>query len=141
MNLVRFTCLITLLAILVGCGRQYNGDQRFPLSGKVTFDGQPIDYGTITFIPATGDKQRVSGGTILDGVYSVSEETGANQGDHRVEIHWFKKNGKQFLDPDTQIMMDKRDEGLPQKFHKNSTLKADVSATQSKFDFDLKSTE
>lgn len=139
MNVKRVACLIFLLTILVGCGRQYDGDRRFALSGNVTIDGQPIDYGAISFIPAAGDKQRVSGGTIVDGVYAIPEESGANQGKYRIEIRWFKKTGKQYFDKDAQTMMDRRDEGLPPKFHKNSTLTADVSATQTKFDFDLKS--
>ncbi|MGE0756161.1 MAG: hypothetical protein AB7O38_04040 [Pirellulaceae bacterium] len=138
MNLQRLTCLVLVTAILVGCSREYSGDRRFALSGKVTLDGTPIDYGAISFIPAAGE-QRVSGGTIVDGVYSVPEEEGANEGKYRVEIRWFKKTGKQFLDPETQTMMDRRDEGLPAKYHKDSILTADVSADQATFDFDLKS--
>lgn len=133
-------CLFLLCVTLVGCGgRKYSGDRRFPLTGKVTYDGQPIDYGAISFLPVSGGKQRVSGGTIVDGTYSVPEEAGANQGSYRVEIHWAKKTGKQFRDPDTQEMMDKRDEGLPPRFHSKSTLTAEVSAAQTTFDFHLKS--
>jgi len=139
MKLQRVACLAILCATSVGCGSKYSGDQRFPLSGKVTYDGEPIDLGTISFLPASGDKQRVSGGTIENGVYSVPEEMGANPGNHRVEIRWAKKTGEQFLDPDTQTMVDKRDEGLPPQFHKESTLTAEVSAAQTTFDFDLKS--
>jgi hypothetical protein len=128
-----------LCATFGGCGGQYNGDRRYPLSGNVTYDGQPIDLGTISFLPAAGDKQRVSGGMIENGAFSIPEETGANQGKYRVEIRWAKKTGKQFLDPDTQTMVDRRDEGLPPRFHNKSTLTADVSAEQTRFDFDLKS--
>lgn len=130
-------CLVC--AILTSCGRYYDGDQRFAVSGQVTYDGEAIDMGTISFIPSSGDKQRVSGGMIENGVYSVAEEMGPNAGQYRVEVRWAKKTGKQFLDPDTQTMVDRRDEGLPPKFHKNSTLTADVSADQTKFDFPLKS--
>jgi hypothetical protein len=34
---------------------------------------------------------------------------------------------------------EERAEGLPPRFHKDSTLSADVSASQSTFDFDLQS--
>jgi hypothetical protein len=130
---------LILCATWIGCSDKYSGDRRFPLSGKVTYDGQPIDLGTISFLPVSGDKQRVSGGYIENGVYSVPEEQGANQGSYRVEIRWAKKTGKQKLDPDTQTMVDIRNEGLPERFHKQSTLSADVSADQTTFDFDLKS--
>jgi hypothetical protein len=135
----RSAYLILLFVTLMGCGPEYSGDQRFPLSGKVSYDGQPIDMGTISFIPASGGKQRVSGGMIENGAYSILEDEGANQGSYRVEIRWAKKTGKQFLEPDTQTMVDKRDEGLPPRFHKDSNLTADVSAGQTTFDFDLKS--
>ena len=139
MTPIRIMGLVILYSICAGCGSKYSGDQRFPLSGKVSYDGQAIDVGTISFIPVSGDKQRVSGGLIQDGMFAVPEEQGANQGSYRVEIRWAKKTGKQFRDPDTQTMVDRRDEGLPPQFHSKSTLTAEVSAVQTTFDFDLKS--
>ena len=53
--------------------------------------------------------------------------------------NWAKKTGNQFFDADTQTMVDRRDEGLPPRFHKDSSLTAEVSADNTKFDFDLKS--
>lgn len=130
-----------LCAILTGCGQSYKGDQRYAVSGKVTYDadGEVIDVGTISFIPMSGDKQRVSGGLIENGAYTITEEMGPNAGQYRVEIRWAKKTGEQFPDPATRTMIDRRNEGLPPKFHKDSILTADVSAAQTKFDFDLKS--
>jgi len=123
----------------LGCqGQNYKGPKRFPLSGKITFDGQSVDAGNISFIPESGD-QRVSGGVITDGAYSVSEADGANAGPYRVEIHWHKKTGRQFRDGGLDMMIDERKEGLPEKFHSQSTLRVDVSAKNSNFDFDLKS--
>jgi hypothetical protein len=126
--------------ILSGCGsREYTGAQRFPLSGKIACDGQPIDAGTISFIPESGGDQRVSGGQITDGTYSVPEAKGANAGKYRVEIRWAKLTGKQIRDPDSGDMLDERKEGLPAKYHKDSELTVEVAKGQTTFDFDLTS--
>ena len=127
-----------LLVVFMGCGqRDYTGEQRFPVSGKVSYDAEPIDFGSITFLPSTG--QRVSGGLIENGSYAVSEAQGPHAGKHRVEIRWNKHTGRQKRDPDSGEMFDERKEALPPRFHAESELTAEVSASQTKFDFDLKS--
>ena len=127
-----------VVSCVCGCGgREYTGPQRFPLSGKVTYDGEPIDFGSISFLPVAGD--RPSGGLIENGTYSVPEPKGANAGKHRVEIRWRKKTGKQKRDPDSGEMFDDRKEGLPKRYNDDSELTAEVSAKQTTFDFDLKS--
>jgi hypothetical protein len=124
---------------VAGCGREYDGPRRFPLSGRVTIDGEPIDAGTISFIPPSESGQRVSGGLILEGAYAVTEEMGANAGPYRVEIRWQKKTGRKYRDRDSGDMVDERKEGLPPRFHAQSELAVEVSAKQTTFDFDLKS--
>lgn len=131
--------VVMLCALLTGCQRQdYKGAKRHPLSGKITFDGHPVDAGNISFLPESSEL-RVSGGVITDGAYAVSEPDGANAGTYRVEIRWHKKTGRQFKDRDLGVMLDERKEGLPEKFHAKSDLKVEVSAQQTTFDFDLKS--
>jgi hypothetical protein len=131
-------CIVVVL-VFAGCGqRDYKGPQRFRLAGNVTYDGEPIDFGSISFLPAGGE-QRVSGGLIENGKYSVAEAQGANAGKHRVEIRWNKKTGKQKRDPDSGEMYDDRKEALPPRFHVDSELTAEVSAQQTTFNFDLKS--
>lgn len=133
-------CFLAACAALAGCGRKdYTGDQRIPLSGKVTVDGAPMQYGVISFLPQD-EKGRVSGGPIRDGAYSVPEEMGANAGKYRVEIHWNKPTGKQVPNPfDKEELIDELTEGLPDRFHKDSELTAEVAPEKTTFDFDLKS--
>jgi hypothetical protein len=132
-----FGCL--LLGALFGCKTQeYPGAKRYPLSGRVTYDGEPIDLGSISFLPTDGGDQRVSGGYIENGEYSVPEGQGANAGKYRVEIRWQKATGKQVKER-SEDLTEQRVEGLPAKYHKNSELTAEVSAKQTRFDFDLKS--
>ena len=58
-------CLVVLTA---GCGGGSGGT----VSGAVTYDGQPVGDGTITFLPADGKGQPV-GGPIANGRYSVAD--------------------------------------------------------------------
>lgn len=139
----RFELIVLLCSCLVlaGCGKKYTGEKRFPLSGKVSFNREPVDLGSISFIPLES-RQRVSGGTITNGAYSVPEAHGANAGKHRVEVRWQKKTGKKVRLPsgnDTVFEDDVRTEGLPAEFHTDSQLTAEVSQSQTHFDFDLKS--
>lgn len=131
---------VCLAAAIAGCGqREYSGAQRFPLSGTVTFNGEAVDAGSISFLPLNGGDQRVSGGPIEGGKYSVPEAQGANAGKHRIEIRWQKLTGKKSRDPQSGETIEQRAEGLPTKFHSNSELTAEVSAKLTTFDFDLKS--
>ena len=139
MNPIVLAASCLSLLVLVGCGQpDYKGPKRFPLSGNVTYDDEPIDFGSISFLPAGGE-QRVSGGLIENGKYAVTEAQGANAGKHKVEIRWNKRTGKQKRDPDSGEMYDDRKEALPPRFHTDSELTAEVSAQNTKFDYHLKS--
>jgi hypothetical protein len=134
-----WSLLLLIVALVAGCGRrEYEGPQRFPISGKVNADGEPIQMGVISFVPE--DKGgRVSGGPVKDGAYSVEEPMGPTAGKYRVQIHWNKPTGKKIKNPmDPDNMIDQMMEGLPEKYHAKSELTAEVSAQQTTFDFDLK---
>src|SRR5687767_1317501 len=119
-----FGCLV-----MAGCGRRdYTGEQRFAISGKVTVDGQPMGMGVISFLPQ-GEGGRVSGGPIAEGVYSIPEAKGPNAGMYRVEIHWNKLTGRKIPNPmDRSELIDEMMEGLPARYHDKSELTAEVSA-------------
>ena len=133
----RFSCLITIgLALFTGCSQgPYDGKPRIPLRGKVTYDGKPID-GLISFIPKE-ESNRLSGGTVEAGNYSVPEAQGANAGTYRVEVHSLQLNGNLYKDPDTLEMRPELEESLPEKYNRRSDLTVEVSETQNQFDFDL----
>jgi len=122
----------------VGCGqKEYTGERRFPISGKVTVDGQAMEHGLIRLLPL--EKGQVSGGPITNGAYAIPEEKGPNAGGYKVEIYWNKPTGRRVRDPYGEEIMDEYKEGLPDKYHKNSELNAEISAKQKVFDFELKS--
>ena len=140
MSQLKYTfCCLGLCAVLAGCsGSKYKGEKRYPLAGEVTFEGQSIDLGSISFIP-TGGKGLASGGVITDGKYAVPEEKGANAGTYRVEIHWLKRTGRQLRDAESGEMYDERREALPAKLHTNSELTVEVPLPKNRHDFKLKS--
>jgi hypothetical protein len=138
MNCRNQLLIIVALGTLTGCAPQpYEGKPRIPLTGRVTYDGRPIDGGTISFIP-TDESNRVSGGPLIQGAYSVPEEKGANPGAYRVEIRWPQPTGKKYKDPDTLETYNEQKESLPKKYNTQSELTADVSEAKNQFDFDLK---
>ncbi len=134
--------VLTLLIGLPGCGGApaESGPARYPLSGKVTLDGQPVESGSISFLPPTEQAPvRVSGGTITAGAYSVPKEKGANAGSYRVEIRALKPTGKKVKDPDLGGEKDVMVEAIPAKFNEKSILTAEVAADKTTFDFALQS--
>jgi hypothetical protein len=137
---MRLCCSGLLAMTMLGCGGGAPAykDTRFPLSGKVTVGGAPVEGGTITF-QVQGENQRPSGGQILAGEYAIPKDQGANAGTYRVEIRWPKPTGKQRKDEDTGEMVDIVKESIPARYNEASELKAEVSADKTTFDFDLKS--
>lgn len=127
-----------LCSVLVGCGSgEYSGERRFPITGKVTVDGQPMEFGVISFLPQ-GEGGRVTGSPIKDGSYAIEEPMGPTAGKYRVNINWNKPTGRRVKDAYGEEIMDEYKEGLPAKYHKESELSAEVSAKQTEFNFELK---
>lgn len=138
-RLIFTLCCLGLAVALIGCsGTNYSGDKRYPLKGEVAFEGQPVDLGSISFIPEEG-KGRFSGGVITDGKYALPEEKGATVGKYRVEIHWLKRTGRQLRDAQTGEMYDERREALPEKFHSHTELTVEIPQPKNQLDFRLKS--
>ena len=59
--------LAVAVAFLVGCG-----DGRATVSGKITFNGEPVSRGAITLIPRDGKGQSV-GGPVEGGSYLIRD--------------------------------------------------------------------
>jgi hypothetical protein len=77
-----------VLAVLAGCG-----SGRLPVHGDVTFDGKPVDLGTISFEPADG-QGRATGGKIMDGKYELVGNTASQPGKKIVRIFASRKTGR-----------------------------------------------
>lgn len=125
------TALLLVVTCIAGC----SSENRVAVEGKVTYAGQPLDVGTITFLPASGEGVKC-GGLIENGQYSVERELGLGPGQHRVEIRWSKATGQKSRNEfGEEIAV--RQEGLPSKYHTDSTLTAEVKSGDNVLDFNL----
>jgi hypothetical protein len=77
------------LLLVVGCGDSTGLSKRYPVSGKVTYNGQPVETGAIQFIPDDLENSRAASGTIKNGSYYLTtavDGDGALPGDYKVSI-------------------------------------------------------
>lgn len=77
---------VIVLLGLSGCAGE-DGPRRYDLSGTVTYDGQPVSEGSISFIPQS--QEGVAGGfaTIVDGKYDTKAGgRGHLGGPHEIQI-------------------------------------------------------
>ena len=80
----RFVFLVACAAALAaGCSDEFAG--RYPLSGKVTLEGQPLSNAMITFEPLDG-QGTASGAPIENGEYKVEKKAGLMPGKYIVRI-------------------------------------------------------
>ena len=131
MRFVFVAAVLFAASAAAGC----SSDRRAGVEGKVTYGGEPIEVGTITFIPKAKDAIK-SGGLIENGAYSVDAKVGPAPGPHRVEIRWAKATGKKSRNEFGEEVSN-RQEGLPEKYHANSTLTADIKPGKNEIDFPL----
>jgi hypothetical protein len=66
---LRATPLALIAVLLAGCGAS-----SCRVTGEVTYEGDPVKKGTITFVPVDG-KGPIAGGSIVDGRYSAEVST------------------------------------------------------------------
>ena len=123
--------LVVVLLVFTGsCG----GDGRVDVAGQVTFDGKPIDQGTIDFVPADGQGP-TAGGLIQGGRYSVRVAPGRK----RVEIQGCREVGRGRVvefDPDSPIVPITKPI-VPEKYNTHTTLTIDVKKSVDDADFHL----
>ncbi len=78
-----------VMAVL-GCGDDSGLPQRYKISGKVTYKGEPVAHGTVNFLPTKPPPEgRAATGDIKDGYYQLStvgDNDGALAGDYKVAI-------------------------------------------------------
>jgi hypothetical protein len=86
----RFQVSLTVSAVVVlsSCGTEDAFGKRYPVSGKVTYNGNPLEKGTINFFP---DDPRGMGaaGVIENGAYALSMaggNDGARAGKYKVTV-------------------------------------------------------
>lgn len=120
-----------LLIAFTGCGD--GRGNRIPVAGSVTIDGEPLKFGSVTFMPKThGDGMRAGGGSVDgQGRFTVSSFTandGLLIGSYEVQIKAVEK-----IDSSSQRWH------APRKYSKvkTSNLKAEITADTTELKFEL----
>lgn len=119
--------LVVPALLLAGCGP--SGPTTYPVRGTVTFNGQNVLDGYITFSP-TDVSQAPDAGPIHDGRFAFR----AMAGPKRVEIQ-----ASRFVGPENPIMgLRPREPYIPERYNIESTLEAEVTPNgENEFEFEL----
>ena len=122
--------VLALFLLAAGCGASRRG----AAAGRVTLDGEPVEGGTITFIPAAAGQGQPAWADIVAGEYSLSASRGPAVGPNRVEIRWPRKTGRKApYDP----QLDEMREAIPDRYNRESELRVDVKPGRNRLDFEL----
>lgn len=103
----KFWCALTVMVLgMMGCGTGEEGPARYPVSGSVTYDGQPVPRGTVAFEPdsSKGNNGPAVVAPIQDGRYETASGAGTVGGPHLVRIEGF--DGQPTTLPDGMAMPD-----------------------------------
>lgn len=71
-SLSHWAMLLTATCMVTGCGER-NAFPTTSISGVVTLDGELINHGIITFVPADSGHGSGGSGPIIDGAYQLKE--------------------------------------------------------------------
>lgn len=72
------TAVTLHLVGIMGCGSADNG--RVPFRGDVTYEGEPVAYGSIALRPAEGVTGVAAGSSIKDGKFDIAQKNGPSVG-------------------------------------------------------------
>ena len=134
------TLTVIVIVAMVGCGGEI-GPARYPISGEVKIDGQPLESGTITFLPES--KQIAVSSEFSSGLYSFRRSEGPTAGRYLVEIVSVKPTGKIIRHPDlpSETLEEVRNI-IPTQYNTKTLLKVEVKPDiENKFNFELSSRE
>ena len=116
---------------LFGCGP---ASKLASITGTVNVNGQPVEKGSISFIPVDGSTQ-VTGAEIITGKYNSPIPIGES----KVEIRVPKKTGsKKLYDTPDSPIQDTFEELLPVKYNDSTELRFTAVKGSNKNNWDLK---
>ena len=116
---------LLLLLVLAGCGP---GQTRMPLSGTVTFQGQAVENGHVTFLTTTTPSAPAGGALIQQGKFSVPAEQGLEPGTYKVAVSWVKGAGTRTPEQIAAGASTPGQEQIPEKYNKETTLTIEVTS-------------
>lgn len=104
--------------LLTGCAGQ-QGPPTYPVSGEVTWEGEPLEKGRIIFEPLTADGTRPASGSIEQGQFSFQIE----EGEKRVRVIAEREVGP----ADPVMGAPRRENFIPPRYNEESELQVEVT--------------
>jgi len=127
--------LFVMLSLVIGCSQA-----PYPVKGSVTYNGKPVEEGTITFEPADGNGPPL-GGAIQNGEYDFIAPIETNN-KFIVRILGMRKTGRRIeagMPAPKGTMVDEVERFIPASYNEKSTLSASLPpANADRIDFNLK---
>ena len=118
------------LILLAGCD---GGLKRVPMSGKVTYAGQPVADGQIRFVPESGTEMPITTEPIVEGRYNTKSSGGVPPGVYLVAILAYHPDDPIPTGPGAP----QRRQLLPAKYNNRSELEITIKEGQKGFDYDF----
>jgi hypothetical protein len=84
MKVLTLTILSSVL-LLVGCDES-NPDGRVGVSGTITYQGKPLNFGRIVFTPTKGNSGLAAGGLVEKGQFQIDAEEGPTAGEYIINV-------------------------------------------------------
>lgn len=119
------------VAALAGC-LPNNGPVRVSVSGMVQVNGQPLETGSINFLPdsSAGTLGPDAGAEIKNGEYSIPAEKGLVAGQYQVMIRSFQATGQKIRagsgSADPEALVDEIAQIIPERYNTSTELKYEV---------------
>jgi len=115
---------------LSGCGQSSWDVERTVVSGKVTFNGEPIQKGQIRFVPEGQTEGPVTIGQIEKGQYTIDAEGGVPVGTHRIEITAYREAERNPNEPEEipGVEGTPEEQFIPEKYNNLTELKATIES-------------
>ncbi len=132
--------LVALSLLIGGCGGDPN--HRAPIQGTVLVDGEPLESGSIVFVPTGKTRGPEAACRVAKGQFSLSRREGPLVGRHKVRIFADQTLAYALDDPRDYAQKAPRRSPrnpIPEQYNERTVLEAPVAADQpNHFQFDLK---
>ena len=126
--------LVVAVSLSLGCSGQ-SGD-RLEVTGEVTFAGNPLPNGSISFVSI--DSGTSAGASLEDGTFRIPLSRGPEPGSYRVEIVSYQGTGEMSEDPDTGEPAETLRQVVPGRYNEQSELVVQISSSDdNEFEFAL----
>lgn len=143
-SLIRFLLGCVPVVCLIGCGG--GGTGGMAVNGSVSYAGEPVKKGSVTFRPTDPTKPDVSA-AIADGAYQIPAQLGPKAEEYTVKVVAFrmKKDPRAAYVPAylKETAASNPDAGMvpeqyiPKKYNDDSKLKVTFDAAKPAYDFKL----